>query len=389
METVILNVLKAFTGRRNTFVNVSWWTSATPYPMVLLFIYQIKTDLPLLSAFLQCLALVAFLMAGAFLGRLVNDRFDVDSDEMASKENLYLSSDKTRLDGLILLCTLVILFVWLPWSKNIFLSLSIGLLAPVLALVYSHKNIRCKEKGFLSVLIDSAYAFVLPSAMILVSLEIDSFIAIGGLLFLWLYGMPNMLYHHFLDLENDTKSGTQTFGRSYPAFSKTIIVAISTVVIAVMAVTLMYSTISLLEYRIPFFVFLVMLIVFEWSTFQRLSEPYLVFLHITWFTARHLFLLFFTCYTISEEAYLQVACTMIFYGHLFLPPIQALLKKSFYSIEAFVPKVRRFAFLTLSYLVNHTIYWIFRLFGVDLKVLNTSALGYLRSHLKGLKKRDA
>ena len=77
MEKVILNVLKAFTGRRNTFVNVRWGTSATPYPLVLLFIYQIETDLPFLAAGLQCLALGAFLMAGAFLGRLVNDRFDV------------------------------------------------------------------------------------------------------------------------------------------------------------------------------------------------------------------------------------------------------------------------------------------------------------------------
>ena len=210
-------LLKAFTGRRNTFVNVSWWTSATPYPMVLLFIYQMETDLPFLSAGLQCLALVAFLMAGAFLGRLVNDGLMWVQMKWRAR---VLTSVLTKLgfDGLILLCTLVILLVWTPWSKNIVLSLSIGLLAPVLALVYSHKNMRCKEKGFLSVLIDSAYAFVLPSAMILVSFEIDSFIAIGGLLFLWLYGVPNMLFHHFLDLEHDTKSGTRTFGRSYPAF---------------------------------------------------------------------------------------------------------------------------------------------------------------------------
>ena len=32
--------------------------------------------------------------------------------------------------------------------------------------------------------------------------------------------------------------------------------------------------------------------------------------------------------------------------------------------------------------VNYAIYWLFRFFGVDLKTLNTSAMGYFKSRLK-------
>ena len=217
--TVIHRILEAVTRRKTTLENVNWWNSAAMYPFIFrdsspgITDIDVKIDSRITNAVGLCFELCLYDTA-------INDRFDIDSDAIGGKRNLYNTTSSAWLDFLIVFFALLVVFIWTPVSKNPYLTLIIASLAPIAGLLYSHRLIRLKEKGFWAALTDSAYVFVLPSAVLISIGSKADFVLFGACVFLWIYGLPNMLYHHLADFDHDERSNTHTFGRSHLNFLK-------------------------------------------------------------------------------------------------------------------------------------------------------------------------
>lgn len=382
MEPVIHRILEAVTRRKTTLENVNWWNSAAMYPFIFLGIHHLESPTSTSRLILELLMLLVFVLSYAFMIRLINDRFDIDSDAIGGKRNLYNTTSSAWLDFLIVFFALLVVFIWTPVSKNPNLTIIIASFAPIAGLLYSHRLIRLKEKGFWAALTDSAYVFVLPSAVLISIGSKADFVLFGACVFLWIYGLPNMLYHHLADFDHDERSNTHTFGRSHPELSKKLIKGFSLIVILTILPALGYATIEFLARPYVFCIVFGLLVWTEVSRNTRSSHSYLLWIHTKWFLARQVLLAFFLCYTWQEEAYVLFGAGIILFGQLFWWRLVSLftnvLTRTLYLGRKLYFVVRK----GLSLGVNYAIYWLFRLFGVDLKTLNTSAMGYFKSRLK-------
>ncbi|MBB00847.1 MAG: hypothetical protein CMN34_07945 [Saprospirales bacterium] len=382
MEPVIHRILEAVTRRKTTLENVNWWNSAAMYPFIFLGICHLASPTSTSRLILELLMLLVFVLSYAFMIRLINDRFDIDSDALGGKRNLYNTTSGAWLDFLIVCFALLVVFIWTPLSKNPYLTIIIASFAPIAGILYSHRLIRLKERGFWAALTDSVYVFVLPSAVLISIGSKSEFVLFGACMFLWIYGLPNMLYHHLADLDHDELSNTRTFGRSYPELSKKLIKVFSLIVSLSILLALGYGTLKFLDRPYVFCIVFGLLIWTEFSRDTRSKHSYLLWIHTKWFLARQVLLAFFLCYTWMEEAYVLFGAGIILFGQLFwwrlvslytniLMPTLRLIRKLYFLIRK-----------GSSLGVNYSIYWLFRLFGVNLKTLNTSAMGYFRSRLK-------
>ena len=390
MEPIIHKVLEVVTRRKTTLENVKWWNAAAPYPFLFLAIHHILSPASEVIGALSIL--LVFILSYGFMIRLLNDRFDITSDAEGGKENLYSSTNQFWLDSLVVVFAIMVVFIWIPWSENPLLTMFLGTLVPISGLLYSHRLIRLKEKGFWAPLVDSAYAFVFPSAIIISIGGGGWFILLGSCAFLWIYGMPNMLYHHLSDIDHDAKSNTQTFGRSYPDLSKKMIKGFSLIIVLSIFSALVYAASEILDHAYIFWIVFGLLGWVEFTVTNRSLPSYLLWIYTKWFMARQVLFAFFMCYAWQEGALLLFGAGLVLFGQLYWWRLAHLLRGVvgiYKGVSHLTRQTYFFVRKVCSFGVNHSIYWFFRLFGVDLKVLNTSALGYLKSHLKGFKKRDA
>ena len=385
MEPVIHRILEAVTRRKTTLENVNWWNSAAMYPFIFLGIHHIESPTSTSRLILELLMLLVFILSYGFMIRLLNDRFDITSDAEGGKENLYSSTNRFWLDSLVVVFALLVVFIWIPRSENPLLTMFLGTLVPISGLLYSHRLIRLKEKGFWAPLVDSAYAFVLPSAIIISIGGGGWFILLGSCAFLWIYGMPNMLYHHLSDIDHDVKSNTKTFGRSHPDLSKKMIKTFSLIIVLSIFLALVYAALEFLDHAYIFWIVFGVLGWIEFTITDRSMSSYLLWIHTKWFMARQVLFAFFMFYAWQEGAHLLLGAGVVLFGQLYWWRLAHLIHFRMVVIYKLASLTRQMYFFlrkVFSFGLNHSIYWFFRLFGVDLKVLNTSALGYIKSRLK-------
>lgn len=157
----------------------------------------------------------SFFCVGLF-GYFTNDMADMEADRLAGKYNM-----AARFSGI----TRVVLAA-VAVSAGIFLlawycppCLWWILAEALLLLLYAFPPFRLKERGFLGVLADSFYAYVIPVFILLAFVgyfgEVDPacYIFLPALYFF--LGIKNILRHQLDDLPNDIRSGTRTFAMKH------------------------------------------------------------------------------------------------------------------------------------------------------------------------------
>lgn len=171
-----------------------------------------------LNSILHILLAYITLFGIAALGYFINDWADINSDKKAGKHNK-LGEYSLLVKILILLFLLVISFgpwFYLPLDKYSLILIAVEILLFVL---YSLPPFRLKVRGFLGVICDALYAYVVPSV-----LASYTFYLLGGATYLMFYtflsfliqwllciGIRGILLHQLQDYSNDILSNTKTF----------------------------------------------------------------------------------------------------------------------------------------------------------------------------------
>lgn len=154
--------------------------------------------------------LLAYFLVGIG-GYFLNDIFDAKADSIALKFNI------TN----IVKPWLVWLLIAITWAIGLVLIMKVAaMLAALFAIqllllfIYSAPPFRFKQRGFWGVLIDAAYAHLMPILILLMYLsdfnKLPWFFILFPI-FTYLIGMRDILIHQINDFENDTKAGINAF----------------------------------------------------------------------------------------------------------------------------------------------------------------------------------
>ena len=313
----------------------------------------------------------------AAMGYFINEFFDQAHDKKAGKINkLSLIDPKYQLTLLlgILLFTLVP-WIYLPKNNLSYVLISTELL---LFLIYSVPFIRLKETFFFAGVIDTMYAYVVPAVL---SYHTYSFLSQSTIsleylslffLLLFVVGYRNILVHQIKDVMGDIRSKTKSLPQLLgPDLSNKFLHWLVLFELLLLSLTLIWFSIN--SWQISLFIAALILFIYQHKSSlkqllifdgffalkkvrQRTDVYYQKF-----FPVASLVLL------ICVDPYWLVIAPM--HWALF---INLNLKNRYHT---YVRPV-------LSSMINYFIYYMFLLFGVNLKERQISAINFLKSKFK-------
>lgn len=333
-----------------------------------LWILFFKIQLTWQSALL--LFLLACTVSGfAILGYFINDFFDSETDRRAAKVN-YISRLTPAQQALLLVAALALSllpWLWLPTD-----GASWGLLALELFLFlsYSLPVPRIKNIPVLSGLIDAWYAYVNFLLLIYHTYCLYTgraeqpfiiYFAVGA----FFIGFRNILIHQINDIDKDRLSATVTLPQKLglPNTNILLMVLLCTEIVFMLIAGVLIARIKPVFYVWP--IFYAVYIVVRFAQIQKAEAPlrFKQLRHITDMAYQVWFPLLMLLISLKTD-----------WRWSFLIPLHlALLIPSSY--------LRNFA-NHVGVPVNYTIYYLFLLFGVNLKTEKSSAFGYIRRRFK-------
>lgn len=301
---------------------------------------------------------LSFYIGIGFLGYFLNDISDVASDKAAGKNNI-ASNLKTIEKAIIILISTCVGV--LPISFHNPAVITLICLEILLLFSYSFPPFRLKERGFLGVITDSLYAYVVPSLILLTYLdsifEVDSFFWYFLPLFGFFLGVRNILDHQLDDYDNDLVSGTKTFVTNNPNRAKhfiTFFVLISiliwvtgTIIIQISNTQLLFISFFFTIVSI-FLVFrLILYLAFRKDTFLKDVPESLII---------HYGLIITLTFIIIEEKWFALFLLPALFNHYSRKKLYLILKLGFHQ------------FRTVAGLaINYFLYYSLLLIGIDLK----------------------
>lgn len=209
--------MNAFQKTAHLFRVGEWYDSKVPM-LILPALYLLVLDKGVFSE-KRCFAVLALLIFDSLFlafGYLINDYADIETDKLAGKQKLlHQLSNRTALAllaGVVFLgCLPVLLF-------------NHGLLALILLAViyffgasYSAPPLRFKERGTLGLLVSSTAQRCFPLLLLYPMLgSALTWHFAAWMLLSFFVGLRYILVHQYCDLENDRKSGVETFAMKNP-----------------------------------------------------------------------------------------------------------------------------------------------------------------------------
>ncbi|MCF8257357.1 MAG: UbiA family prenyltransferase [Flavobacteriales bacterium] len=326
----------------------------------------------------------------AALGYFINEFFDQSDDAMAGKANrmapLTIGQRCMLLSGILIVA--VCPWVWLPSDllSWVLISAQVGLL-----LVYSLPFPRLKVVPVVSNLVDMGYAYLVP---LMLSFHTYSlFVGTGAVLPIWLFplmfvaaliGLRNILIHQVNDLFNDRRAGVVTMPQLLgPNRTSTVLF-----VLLVLEIAAFLSFGMMLSYQDP--VLAILPVLFAAFCLLRLYvlRDIVVLRFLALERTRHLPDPF---YQLIFPVMLLLALSVRDWHWLLLLTLHSALmtpvhvlsllsdvcRNTFWWADSQRPKLRS----AISAMVNYPIYWLFRLFGVDLVREEKSAVDFIKSKL--------
>ena len=199
------------------------------------------------------------LIVGAAYVSILNDMCDMNDDLACGKSNR-LSKMHPAVRWMLLLITLALAVVCSFFFLKDLLTITFYLLSYLAFTLYSAPPFRLKKRGFLGVLADACGAHLFPSLFVVAgtihALQIQTewiwLLVIGSWAFL--YGLRGILWHQFLDRNNDISIQLNTFAsRINPSsFRKTSILILSIECVALTIILIMlgkpWPIVALLAY---------------------------------------------------------------------------------------------------------------------------------------------
>lgn len=197
----------------------SWRLSFVPFIMGLVYLWLIIFDIPFNFYYTSILGLSILTTIGfASFGFVTNEYFDIKDDAIAGKKNKFVGVQPVWFVMLIMVSLVFALLPWIWLPKN---HLTYYLISAefFLLLAYSLPLIKLKKVYWISGIIDSAYAYVIPILLSLHTycllmnqvLPITTYLLLSILCFL--IGFRNILIHQVNDILADKRSNINTLVR--------------------------------------------------------------------------------------------------------------------------------------------------------------------------------
>ena len=243
-----------------------WMFSKIPFMFIPLFTFCSKQTLTydMLLVFACYFVYLAFFFS---FGYAINDYSDREIDAIVGKTNIMgeLGEGKCRVVLLLLIlgCIPFGIVCRNMWIIPIFLFVYFW------GAAYSIKPFRFKERGLFGLIECSLAQRTLPMLPLLAySKDMVQYVLIWGGIGA-LVGLRYILIHQIIDLENDTKSGTETFAKSHLSIAKTALIicfivevialflalAFSHGIIVAMIISAVYLIIALISFYTVHFVY--------------------------------------------------------------------------------------------------------------------------------------
>lgn len=364
-----------------------WRLSLLPFIMGCVYLWIWHFGLPWESRTVLLVLLSLVTAAGfASMGYFINEFFDQRHDALAGKANRITPLGTGQRLGLLFLAVAAAFapWLWLPADGVSWLIIAsqVGFF-----LVYSLPFPRLKAVPIASNLVDMGYAYLLP---LLLSFRTYMLFA-GGEATSWLWplmiavaliGLRNILIHQVNDLFNDRRAGMKTLPQLIG--TKGVAIALITLIVFEIVAFLLFGLLladdhiwmSLLPSMFAIFcvgrVFLLRkklsLRFIPLEPTRHLTDPF----HQLIFPV-----IFLAALAITDVRWLML---LPFHAAL-LTPAHVFSEIFARSREAWwwADRQRPVARAAISASVNYPIYWLFRLFGVDLVREGKSATGFIRS----------
>ncbi len=191
----------------------NWWSNKVPPLLAIAYLFLLGQPDLIFYLLILFLWIIAFCCFGYF----TNDWADISVDKKAGRQNEVAKLSITYKTIAISILTLLFLlpWFWLP-TTPIILFLVLGQF--LLFIFYSFKPIRLKNRGVLSLIADSLYAYVLPSLSIALSFGLVGVWPASQNIFLvmlvlWqiMTGLRNALGHQIKHRTEDIFVGAKTF----------------------------------------------------------------------------------------------------------------------------------------------------------------------------------
>lgn len=223
-----------------------WWDHKTPQVLSLAYATAILANVPLYNLLAPgFLMIFASLIVIAVYASIINDFTDLEIDRACDKSNMM---DKLK-PGMRLLLLFVSLALVLTAAAFIYPNIYgviFYLMIAVSISLYSFEPVRFKKRGIWGIISCASAEHFFPVLFSIAVItwysnsKIDGYwLCAAGALSL-IYGIRSILWHQFLDKENDMTSGIRTFAAniepvSFKKWSRIIIVAEWVALLAVLS----------------------------------------------------------------------------------------------------------------------------------------------------------
>ncbi|MFN8321363.1 MAG: UbiA family prenyltransferase [Chitinophagales bacterium] len=329
-------------------------------------------------------------MGFAALGYFINEFFDIATDAKAGKSNTLSQLPGLYQASLFVFCMALALLPWLflPFDKLSLLLIGIEI---SLFLLYSLPFPRFKNIPLLSSVIDSGYAYLVPQV-----LTFYTYSLFGGkyepqIIFLlapavFVIGLRNITIHHVNDVFKDQRSKIITLPQSLGVKNTSyVLIGLMTAEIFL----IMFWSVIMAAHQAIFWLWLVVYI----SAIIYRLRVLLTTSNLQYFTIepiRHLtdpiYQYVFPAFTLGYILMVDYRWSVLVPFHVFfLLPMPFLIKaRDFFSSATvslyyvFKRTIRQYIIVPVGAAVNYGIYYLFLLFGVDLRKENISAMSYLK-----------
>jgi 4-hydroxybenzoate polyprenyltransferase len=200
----------------NTIRSQEWWTYKLPPLLAIGYATSTFSKAPLYNIAAQLLVILISLVIGAIYVSVINDITDLEEDILSGKKNR-MQHVRPEMRWLIPICCLIIGLLFEYYYYPDLLSCLLYLGSWIAFSLYSINPFRFKNKGILGVFADASGSHLFTSLLMVASISFLNrqevnwmwFIAVG--VWSFCYGLRGILWHQFVDRENDIEAKVNTY----------------------------------------------------------------------------------------------------------------------------------------------------------------------------------
>lgn len=205
--------MKAFVmSALNLFRTKEWYDSKVPMLIsVTLYIFALNKASFSTDNFLIVITLTLFYSFFLSFGYIINDYADIEVDKITGKKKVIHQFSRTAALFFVILTATLGFGTILIFKRNIMVFI-ILLVVYFFGMSYSAKPFRFKEKGIMGLIVSSSAQRCFPLFLVFVIQDVPQlWRLILWIILSFIVGLRYILVHQYVDMENDSKSGVETF----------------------------------------------------------------------------------------------------------------------------------------------------------------------------------